>query len=92
MSRTNHEPKRLLYDHTVPPYNTGKVLIGSNYRPPQLPIDLGKDAELLQAALLEIPQPRETRAARFVVRHGAWVVLVLVFVSVAFLAGFGGLS
>lgn len=92
MSRTNHGPKRLLYSSSVPPYNTGKVLIGCNYQPPKLPIDLGRDAELLQAALLELPQPRETRVARFVVRHGAWVVLALVFVSVAFLAGFGSMS
>lgn len=90
MSRTNHEPKRLLYSASVPPYNTGKVLIGSNYRPAQLPIDLGRDAELLQAALLDIPQPQEARVARFLSRHGAWIVLALVFVSVAFLAGFGG--
>lgn len=92
MSHTDRGPKRLLYSASVPPYNTGKVLIGCNYQPPKLPIDLGKDAELLQAALLDIPSTPEARAGRFLARHGAWVVLVLVFVSVAFLAGFGGKS
>lgn len=34
------------------PYNTGKVLIGSRYAPPQRPVSNSADDMLLQTALL----------------------------------------
>lgn len=43
--------------HKTPPYNTGKVLIGSRYEPPSR-IEFSRDAERLQAALLGIKEPR----------------------------------
>jgi hypothetical protein len=74
------------------PYDTGKVRIGCNYQPPRRPIDMGRDAELLQAALLGIDPSPEDRLMRVLTRYGTWVVLVLIFVALAFLAGFGSMS
>ena len=83
MSRIDRDPNWT-------PYDTGKVRIGCNYQPPRRPIDMGRDAELLQAALLGIDSPPEARLVRFLTRYSTWVVLVLLFVALAFLAGFGG--
>lgn len=64
--------------HKTPPYNTGKVLIGSRYEPPQR-IEFSRDAEHLQAALLGIKEPRITL---IVARALVWGSI---FVAVVFL-------
>lgn len=74
---------------TVVPYNTGKVKIGCNYRPP-VRVPRYVDDDRLQSALLGTPASMEDRAARFLVRGLPWVVLVLVLAAMAFLVGFGG--
>lgn len=73
----------------VVPYNTGKVLIGSNYRPP-VRVPRYVDDDRLQSALLGTPLSLEDRVARFFIRRLPWVVLVLVLATMAFLMGFGG--
>jgi hypothetical protein len=40
------------------PYDTGKVKIGVYYTPPKRVVDMGVDAEMLQAALLRARVPR----------------------------------
>lgn len=64
--------------HKTPPYNTGKVLIGSRYEPPSR-IEFSRDAEHLQAALLGIKEPRITP---IVARALVWGSI---FVAVVFL-------
>jgi hypothetical protein len=39
-------------NNKTPPYNTGKVLIGSNYVPPRQPVSQTPDDMTLQSALL----------------------------------------
>ena len=42
----------------VTPYDTGKVKIGVHYEPPKPPLE--RDELLLQHALLDVSQPKET--------------------------------
>lgn len=65
----------------VPPYNTGKVLIGSRYEPPSR-IEFSRDAEHLQAALLGIKEPR---LSPLTVRALVWggVAVAIVFLLTA---------
>jgi hypothetical protein len=34
-------------------YNTGKVMMGAAYEPPERVVDVGREAELIQSALLQ---------------------------------------
>ena len=71
----------------IPPYNTGKVLIGSRYEPPRR-VEYSADAELLQAALIGVEMPLEARVARSAIRYGVWLLLAFVFAAMLFLMGF----
>ena len=69
----------------IPPYNTGKVLIGSRYEPPKR-IEYSQDAERLQSALLGIEEPRLSPVvARVLVWSG--VIAAIVFLLTAWRNG-----
>lgn len=61
----------------IPPYNTGKVLIGSRYEPPRP--GLSPDEEVIQCVLLGDPSPLVAR------RSMDAVISLIVFVCVAVL-------
>lgn len=62
--------------HKPTPYNTGKVLIGSRYEPPNR-VEFSRDAERLQSALLGIKEPTMQPAVWRVLVWGGAVALAV---------------
>ena len=71
--KKKEEPKRFNYEVKYRPYNTGKVLIGSNYFPRVNYVD--QQGEKVQAALLGI----ESDFSRRRVRNFIFYMLFVVF-------------
>lgn len=66
----------------VPPYNTGKVLIGVLYQPP-VRSEYSRDAERLQTALIK-PQPRRSEQDYKWADCALYAIAAISFVAVFF--------
>ena len=70
-----------------PPYNTGKVKIGSRYEPP-IRREFSRDEELIQDSLLHAPRSTD-RLLWLLIRY-CWGILAMVLVLIVMLSGFRG--
>lgn len=68
--------------HKIPPFNTGKVAIGSRYQPPRR-YDLSEDSERLQEALLDNEEARKARSEALFMRclYGIGLIGLLVIIA-----------
>lgn len=77
--KKKEEPKRFNYDVQYKPYNTGKVLIGSNYFPQKNYVC--REGEKVQAALLGIESEFSRRRVRNFTLYMVFVFFLLLFLS-----------
>lgn len=66
----------------LPPYNTGKVLIGCNYLPPQVNYET-RESEFWQSVLLGEYQARQKYRVQLI------LYVAFLFALIILLAGFG---
>lgn len=81
-SQPDHNRLGSVAHHKIPPYNTGKVLIGCLYQP-QPKYNLSLDSERLQRALLDNKQARDARTEALFMRWLYGIALVGLFVIIA---------
>ena len=82
------KPAAVQHSGRIPPYNTGKVLIGSRYEPPRNDV-MSRDACLLQSALLGDRPTLATRMERRLMRRPwVWMLGVVFFIfAISFVKG-----
>lgn len=63
----------------VPPFNTGKVLIGCTYQPTPKPLRLSRTEAMLQTALLKVKPRNQAKPSRPVTeRQTDWDGIVII--------------